>query len=302
MQAQSATEITQIAIEFKKHAPRGFILDANNGGQIQAYLAAKGLPISIETIAAAIETLKYTLDWEKGFAPVPVTAARDTRSQTQKAHDAGISSYQREGTHADTSESGWARDIRLGREANASRLATKKRDEQRYRETHQTVMTANGRISYTQSEVLNKAAAQRHAEEDARESGRPVTVAKGFRVIPADETDFSKYEPEELKAHLARKKSGGRKNRIDRSATLPIAWDEYQRSFSDNGAALTKPAISETGTPKLVFPCLDSIIKLLKSRSAPSLRADSVSQRPLFIWALVRGLWSRKFAQGDCRR
>ena len=110
--------------------------------------------------------------------------------------------------HSDTSESGWARDIRLGKEANASRLAAKKREEEHFRETHQTVMTANGRISYAQSEAVNKAAAQRHVEEDARESGKPVSVATGFRVIPADETDFSKYKPEEIKAYLAKQKGG----------------------------------------------------------------------------------------------
>ena len=208
MQAQSATEINQIAIEFKKHAPRGFILDANNGGQIQAYLAAKGLPISIDTIQRAIEALKYTLDWEQGFAPTPVApVARDTRSQKQKAVDGGINPYEPT-QHSDTSETGWAHDIRLGKEANASRLATKKRDEQRFRETHQTVMTANGRISYAQSEAANKAAALRHAQEDALESGRPVAVATGFRVIPADETDFSKYTPAELKTYLAKQKGG----------------------------------------------------------------------------------------------
>jgi hypothetical protein len=29
---QTATEIDRISIEFKKYAPKGFILDANNGG------------------------------------------------------------------------------------------------------------------------------------------------------------------------------------------------------------------------------------------------------------------------------
>jgi hypothetical protein len=210
MQPQSATEINQIAIEFKQRAPKGFILDGANGGQIQAYLAAKGLPISLDNISSAIEALKYNLEWEHGFAPVaPAPAARDTRSQRQKAVDGGINPY--EPTHySDTSETSWGKEIRQGREANALRLATKKRDEQRYRETHQTVVSPNGRTSYAQSEALNKAAAQRHAEEDARESGNPVATAIGFRVIPAGETDFSKYSPEELKAYLARKKNGGR--------------------------------------------------------------------------------------------
>jgi hypothetical protein len=51
---------------------------------------------------------------------------------------------------------------------------------------------------------------QGQAAEDARSAGKPAPVAKTFRVIPADEKDFSKYEPEEIKAYLARKKSGGR--------------------------------------------------------------------------------------------
>jgi len=93
---------------------------------------------------------------------------------------------------------------------NAARITAKAKADLRFRETHQIIQGLNGRANYAQSEALNKAAAQRHAEEDACESGRPVTVAKSFRVIPADETDFSKYEPDELKAHLARKKSGGR--------------------------------------------------------------------------------------------
>lgn len=189
---QSATEINQIAIEFKKHAPKGFILDANNGGQIQAYLKAKNLPVTIETISAAIKALEFSLDWEPGFvptAPVVQPVARDTRTQKQKAHDAGISSYEREGTHADTGESSWARDIREGREAHAARNKKRERDEQRYRETHQTVMTANGRISCAQSEAVNKAAALRHAQEDSLESGRPITVATGPRSIPSSETD-----------------------------------------------------------------------------------------------------------------
>jgi len=69
-------------------------------------------------------------------------------------------------------------------------------------------MTANGRISYAQSEAVNKAAAFRHAQEDALEVGRPAPVATGFSVIPAGTTDFSPYSPDELKAYLAKLKGG----------------------------------------------------------------------------------------------
>jgi hypothetical protein len=121
--------------------------------------------------------------------------------------DCGINPYER--THySDTSESDWARGVREGREKHVAENKKRERDAQRYKETHQTVLTANGHVSYAQSTALNKAAAQRHAEEDARESGKPVPVATGFRVIPADEIDFYKYAPEEIKAYLAAKRGG----------------------------------------------------------------------------------------------
>jgi hypothetical protein len=204
---QTATEIDQIAREFKQRAPKGFILEAANGGMIQSYLAAKGLPVTLDNISAAIEALKYNLEWEHGFSPVaPATVARDTRSQRQKAVDGGVNPY--EPTHSDISESAWAKGVREGREKHIAENKKREREELRYRETHQTVMSPNGRISYAQSEALNKAAAQRHAEEDARESGRPAPVATGFRVIPATETNFSNYSAEEIKAYLAAKRGG----------------------------------------------------------------------------------------------
>jgi hypothetical protein len=58
------------------------------------------------------------------------------------------------------------------------------------------------------NKLLNEQARQRHLAEDARESGKPMPVAKSFRVIPANETDFKKYTVEELQAHLAKRKGG----------------------------------------------------------------------------------------------
>jgi hypothetical protein len=210
---QTATEINQIAIEFKKHAPRGFILDANNGGQIQAYLAAKGKPITIETISAAIEALKYSLDWEQGFAPVPVAPVGDSRSQRQKAVDGGIRPYEPTGyvDAANGIESSWTKEIRSGQAANAARLAAKAKADLRFRETHQVVQGPNGRISYSQSEAANKAASLRHAQEDFLEPGRPVTVATGPRSIPRDENDpnyqawLRTASADEIKIYLSRK-------------------------------------------------------------------------------------------------
>jgi hypothetical protein len=179
----------------------------SNAQAIVSFLVGHNQQFTLANLNAAVVILQYVLSWSPGLEPSPV-ASVDTRSQSQRAHDGGIPTHR--DTHTDTSESGWARDIRAGQAANAARLANKKRDDERFRELHQVVMSPNGRVSHAETEALRKAAAQRHAEENARESGRPVAAATGFRVIGDGETDFSKYQPEEIKAYLARKKSGGR--------------------------------------------------------------------------------------------
>jgi hypothetical protein len=198
MSSLTQEEFAEIS-RFEQEAPTKFPGLFFNDGTLQArantqsiasYISGRNEQYSVASLSAAVVALQFTLLWAPGFAPVtPVALRGDTRTQRQRAHDGGIAPYEREGTHADTGESSWARDIREGREKHVADNKKRERDEQRYRETHQTVMTANGRISYAQSEAVNKAAALRHAQEDSLESGRPITVATGPRSIPSSETD-----------------------------------------------------------------------------------------------------------------
>ena len=217
MSSLTQEELQEIA-NFDTAAPgkfTGLIMDSTSQGRANAnsvasYVLGRGLPFTVANLDAAVIALQFVLFWAAGTAPV-APVARDTRSQRQRAHDGGITPF--EPTHSDTTETNWAREIREGKEANANRLAAQKKAAERWTETHQVIQGPNGRISYAQSEALNKAAAQRHAEEDARESGKPVRVPTGFRIIPDNETNFSgpaqaPYTSAELSAYLARRKGG----------------------------------------------------------------------------------------------
>lgn len=208
---QTATQINEISIQFRDYAPKGFILDAANGGLIQAYLVAKGLDVTIESISTAIEALKFSLEWEPGFAPTAPVApvVRDARTQKQKAHDGGVKPFE-PSQYSDTSESSWAKEIREGREAHAQQNKKRERDELRHKETHQTVMTANGRISYAQSEALNAAARRRHAQDDAREFGNPAAVSQPQRIpLHATPQDLKNYDREQIREWMQRRKIAG---------------------------------------------------------------------------------------------
>jgi hypothetical protein len=198
---------------FITEAPRkytGLIMDNSlqgraNSNSIASYVLGRGLPLTMENLDAAVVALQFLLFWTAGNEPV--TAPSDNRTRAQKAVDGGINPYQptQYNDAANGIESSWAKDVRLGKEKAAAQLAAKAKADLRFRETHQTVQGPNGRTSYAQSEALNRAAAQRHAEED-RAAGRPAPVAKSFRVIPQGTTDFTGYSAEELKAYLARSK------------------------------------------------------------------------------------------------
>jgi hypothetical protein len=188
----------------------GLIMDSTiqgraNSNSVAAYVLGRGLPLTMENLDEAVVALQFVLFWTAGNEPVAVPSDNRTRAQT--AVDGGVNPYVP--THyndaANGIESSWAKDVRLGKEKAAAQLAAKAKAAERFRETHQVVQGPTGRQNFAASNELNRLAAQRHAEEDARESGKPVRVT-GFRVIPAGTTDFTGYSAEELKAHLARSK------------------------------------------------------------------------------------------------
>jgi hypothetical protein len=215
MSSLTQQDLQELA-SFNAAAPSKFIgllMDDGPGGRANAnsiisHLYGQGLPLTVANLDAAVVYLQYVLFWSKGNEPVPVE--RDTRSRSQKAADGGVTPYEqtRHSEIANGVESGWAKDIREGKEKNAARLAAKAKADQRFRDTHQVVQGINGRQNFAASNELNEQARRRHAEEDARESGKPVAAAKAFRVIPAGETDLRKYTVQELQAHLAKQKGG----------------------------------------------------------------------------------------------
>jgi hypothetical protein len=193
----------------------GLLMDDGPGGRANAnsiisHLYGQGLPLTVANLDAAVVSLQYVLFWSKGNEPVPVTVGRDTRSQTQKAHDAGISSYVREGTHADTSESSWARDIREGREKHVADNKKRERDDQRRRETSQVVLSPNGRQNFAASNALNDEARKRHAEQDARESGKPAVATQPQRIpLHATPQDLKSYDRGQIREWMQRRKIAG---------------------------------------------------------------------------------------------
>jgi hypothetical protein len=211
----SELELSEIS-SFTKAAPTlftGLIMDESpqgraNAQSIASYIDGRQEPYTVKNLTAAVIALQYVLFWSPGTEPVAVPS--DNRTRAQRAVDGGINPYQptQYNDNANGIESSWAKEIREGKEKNAARITAKAKANLRFRETHQIVQGPNGRVSYAQSEALNKAAAQRHAEEDARAAGRPAPVVKSFRVIPEGTTDFTPYSPEELKAHLSKRKGG----------------------------------------------------------------------------------------------
>jgi hypothetical protein len=197
---------------FITEAPRkytGLIMDNSlqgraNSNSIASYVLGRGLPLTMENLDAAVVALQFLLFWTAGNEPV--VAPSDNRTRAQKAYDGGITPHQK--THSDTSETSFARDVREGREKHVADNKKRELDALRYKETHQTVISPNGRTNYAESNRLNEQARQRHLAEDARESGRPIPVQTRFRVIPPGTTDFTPYSPDELKAHLAKNKGG----------------------------------------------------------------------------------------------
>jgi hypothetical protein len=219
MSSLTQEEFAEIS-RFEQEAPTKFPGLFFNDGTLQArantqsiasYISGRNEQYSVASLSAAVFALQFTLLWAPGFAPVapvtPVAPLGDTRTQRQRAHDGGIRPFEQT-QYTDTSESSWARDIREGREKHVAENKKRERDAERYKQTHQTVLSPNGRTNYAESNRLNEEARQRHLAEDARESGRPVPVATGFRVIPAGTTDFSPYSAEEIKSYLARNKGG----------------------------------------------------------------------------------------------
>jgi hypothetical protein len=197
---------------FITEAPRkytGLIMDNSlqgraNSNSIASYVLGRGLPLTMENLDAAVVALQFLLFWTAGNEPV--VAPSDNRTRAQKAYDGGITPHQK--THSDKSETTFARDVREGREKHVADNIRRERDALRYTETHQTVISPSGRTNYAAQNTLNEEARQRHLAEDARESGRPIPVQTGFRVIPEGTTDFTPYSPDELKAHLAKHKGG----------------------------------------------------------------------------------------------
>jgi hypothetical protein len=212
----SDLELQEIS-SFTQAAPRkfpGLLMDETSKGRanaqfIASYLDGRSQQFTVGNLDAAVGALYHTLFWAAGTEPAPIVHARDTKTQKQKAHDGGVKPFE-PSQYSDTSESSWAKEIREGREAHAAQNKKRERDDLRYKETHQTVMTANGRISYAQSEALNKAAAQRHAEEDFRESGKPAAVSQPQRIpLHATPQDLKNYDREQIREWMQRRKIAG---------------------------------------------------------------------------------------------
>ena len=209
------TELEMKEIEnFTKAAPTlftGLIMDESaqgraNANSVISHLYGQGLPISVANLDAVVIELQHTLFWSPGDEPV-----RDTRAP--RGTNNGVPRY--EGTQYTDRANGivseWTKEIRAGQAANAARFAAKAKADIRFRETHQQLVGPDGRVSHAQSEAANKIAAARHAQEDAIESGRPITVATGPRSIPSSETDpnyqawLRTASADEIKTYLSRK-------------------------------------------------------------------------------------------------
>jgi hypothetical protein len=213
------TEMELLEIQkFTQGAPAkytGLLMDETakgraNATMIASFLDARGQQYTVGNLDAAVISLQHSLSWAPGTEPT----AQDTRS-TRAPRDTNNGVPRYEGTQytdrANGIESSWAKDVREGREAHVQRNKQRERDAQRYKESHQTVLSPNGRTNYAESNRLNEQARQRHLAEDARESGRPAPVATGFRIIPDGETNFkgpaeAPYTSAELSAYLARRK------------------------------------------------------------------------------------------------
>jgi hypothetical protein len=219
MSSLTELELQEIAT-FTKAAPTlftGLVMDETSRGKanaqsIASYLDGRSQQYTVANLTAAVIALQHTLCWTAGNEPGAVPS--DNRTRAQKAADGGIRPY--EPTHyndaANGIESSWAKNIRLGKEAQAQKDAAKEKVNRRFKETNQVVQNkVNGGIDYAASNELNEQARRRHAAEDAqgaRAAGKPIPVAATtkVRVIPAGTTDFTGYSAEELKAYLARGK------------------------------------------------------------------------------------------------
>jgi hypothetical protein len=214
MSALTQDELQEIA-NFEKAAPTlftGFLMDNSPRGRsnatlIAGFLEGRSQKYTVANLTNAVIELQFVLSWAPGTEPVAVPS--DNRTRTQRARDGGINPYQptQYNDNANGIESDWAKDIRLGKEANAARLAAKAKADLRFRETNQVVQGVNGRQNYAASNALNEEARRRHAAEDARDSGK-VPVATGFRVIPEGTAIFAPYSADEIKAYLAKRKGG----------------------------------------------------------------------------------------------
>jgi hypothetical protein len=212
MSALTQDELQEIA-NFEKAAPTlftGFLMDdsplgRSNATLIAGFLEGRSQKYTVANLTNAVIELQFVLSWAPGTEPIAVPS--DNRTRAQRAVDGGINPYQptQYNDAANGIESSWAKDVRLGKEKAAAQLAAKAKAAERFRETHQVVQGPTGRQNFAASNELNRLAAQRHAEED-RAAGRPAPVAKSFRVIPEGTTDFTPYSPDELKAHLAKRK------------------------------------------------------------------------------------------------
>ena len=211
-------ELSEIS-SFTKAAPTlftGLIMDESpqgraNANSVISHLYGQGLPLTMANLTASVVALQWTLFWAPGTEPT----AQDTRStRAPRGTNNGVPRY--EGTQytdrANGIESIWAKNIRLGKEAQAQKDAAKEKANRRYKETNQVVQNkVNGGIDYAASNELNEQARRRHAAEDAQEAraaGKqiPVAATTKVRVIPAGTVDFTGYSAEELKAYLARGK------------------------------------------------------------------------------------------------
>jgi hypothetical protein len=132
----------------------GLVMDQSpqgrgNASQIAGYIDGRQEKFTAANLDAAVIALQQTLSWVEGYAPTaPTPAAQDTRTKIQRSYESMVPINRN--SHSDTSESQWAKDIREGRKANADRLAAQAKKEQRYRETHQSVVSPSGRIDYAQ--------------------------------------------------------------------------------------------------------------------------------------------------------
>jgi hypothetical protein len=199
--------------KFTKAAPTlftGFIMDETPQGRANAqslasFLDGRSQQYTATNLTAAVIAMQHVLIWEKGQEPAAPSDKRDSKTLDSLKYTPTIHSDRANGI-----ESSFARDIREGREKHVADNIRRERDAQRYKETHQTRVSPSGRTDYAESNRLNDEARRRHAEEDARESGKPAVGTQPQRIpLHATPQDLKNYDREQIREWMQRRKIAG---------------------------------------------------------------------------------------------